>query len=224
MLKRIAPPRAEELISAAAGMPLSDPGVKYPAWYLHRWHFLPEGYLSRRSAAGYDHLIRRLYNQGLESRVAQTVVSRLRRLSPSSLVEIGCGPGRLLHAAVSARIAEQRVGVDLSPYLLERAQRRVGSEARLVHADGLALPSEDAAFDVSLASHYVGHLPHKLRAAAVQELVRVVRPGRHIVLVDHRWHRWPEHAGLRLRESVSHNLGLIIVRVFERTELAAAPA
>lgn len=224
MLKRIPSPRAEELVSAAAAMPLSDPGVAYPAWYVHRWHFLPEGYLSRRSAAGYDLLIRRLYNQGLESRVVRTVVGSLKRFSPASLVEIGCGPGRLLQAASAAGIGDHRVGLDLSPFLLERARKRLGREARLVHGDGLAIPSEDAAFDASLASHYVGHLPAAIRERAAAELARVVRPGGHVVVVDHRWHPWPEQAGLKLVESFSHNLGLIVVRVFERRDLSQAPA
>lgn len=224
MLKRIPSPRAEELVSAATAMPLSDPGVSYPAWYIHRWHFLPEGYLSRRSAAGYDHLIRRLYNQGLESRVVQTVVSQLKRVSPSTLLEIGCGPGRLLQATSSAGVAAQRVGLDLSPYLLERARRRLGRGARLLHGDGLSIPSEDAAFDVSVASHYVGHLPRDVRRDAAAELTRVVRPGGHVLVVDHRWHGWPEQSGLQLVESVSHNLGLIVVRLFERTETEFHPA
>jgi SAM-dependent methyltransferase len=224
MLKRIPSPRAEELVSAAATMPLSDPKVAYPAWYLHRWHFLPEGYLSRRSAAGYDHVIRRLYNQGLESRVIQTVVSGLKRVSPGSLLEVGCGPGRLLRAASSAGVGDYRVGMDLSPYLLERARRRLGRQARLVHGDGLAIPSEDAAFDASVASHYVGHLPARMRAAAVSELSRVVRPGGHIFVVDHRWHPWPEQASLKLIETISHNLGLVTVRVFERLDVQQAPA
>ena len=205
-------------------MPLSDPEVTYPAWYVRRWHFLPEGYLSRRSAAGYDLVIRRLYNQGFESRVVQTVVSRLKRVSPSSLVEIGCGPGRLLQAASAAGVANSRVGMDLSPYLLERARKRLGRSARLVHGDGLAIPSEDAAFDVSVASHYIGHLPARMRSAAAAELARVVRPGGTVLIVDHRWHTWPDPAGLKLVESISHNLGMITVRVFERTDTQLVPA
>lgn len=224
MLKRIPPPRAEELVSAAAAMPLSDPKVTYPAWYLHRWHFLPEGYLSRRSAAGYDQVIRRLYNQGLESRVIQSVVAGLKRVAPTSLVEIGCGPGRLLQAAAAAGVGDYRVGMDLSPYLLERARKRLGRDARLVHGDGLAIPSEDAAFDASVASHYLGHLPSRMREVAIAELSRVVRPGGHVFVVDHRWHPWPGNPGLKLLETVSHNLGLVTVRVFERLDVQQAPA
>lgn len=224
MLKRIPTPRAEELVSAASAMPLSDPKVSYPSWYLRRWHFLPEGYLSRRSAAGYDHVVRRLYNQGLESRVLQTVVAHLKSVAPASLLEIGCGPGRLLQAAAKANVGEYRVGMDLSPYLLERARKRLARAARLVHGNGLAIPSEDAAYDVSVASHFVGHLPASMRAAAVAELTRVVRPGGHVLVVDHRWHPWPEQAGLRLLNTVSHNFGLVSVRLFERLEPTQAPA
>lgn len=220
VLKRIPAPRAEELVAAATDLPTSDPGVSYPAWYLRRWHFLPEGYLSRRSAAGYDHIVRHLYNQGLESRVVRSVVQQLSKLNPGSLLEVGCGPGRLLAAAARSGISEDRVGMDLSPYLLERARRRLGRSARLVHGDGLAIPAEEGAFEATVASHYVGHLPAAVRPNAVAELARVLRPGGHLVVVDHRWHPWPSEPGLRLMHSFSHNLGLITVRVFERTDTA----
>ena len=56
-IKRISPARSARHVLAAAKLPLANREVDYPEWYLHRWHFLPEGYLSRRSAAAYEHLI-----------------------------------------------------------------------------------------------------------------------------------------------------------------------
>jgi ubiquinone/menaquinone biosynthesis C-methylase UbiE len=219
MLKRMPTSRAKQLVAAAAKAPTSDPRVSYPAWYLHRWHFLPEGYLSRRSAAGYDHLIRNLYNVWLEKRTVASVVSALRGCKPSSVLEVGCGPGRLLRAISNAGIGQERVGVDLSPYLLERAAKRLhGSGVRLAHGDGLALAAQEGEFDCAVASHYIGHLPANLRAAAVAELARVVRPGGHLLVVDHRWHASPATDALKLVRRERQSLGAVNLSMFVRTE------
>jgi ubiquinone/menaquinone biosynthesis C-methylase UbiE len=222
VLKRIPGHRAEQLLADAAALPTSDPRVSYPAWYVHRWHFLPEGYLSRRSAAWYEHIVRNLYNQGMEGRIMRTLIDRLRQISPASLLEVGCGPGRFLAASARARVGSDRIGLDLSPFLLERARRRVGNlGARIVHGNGLAIPSEDSAFDAVVASHYVGHLPEEIRSQAITELARVVRPGGHLLVIDHRWHPWPAQPGLKLTAASNHNFGLIRVNVFERQETLA---
>ncbi len=221
MLKRLPPDRARELVADAALLPASNPRVSYPSWYLHRWHFLPEGYLSRRSAAWYEHIIRNVYNQGLESRTIAAVVGAVAALRPRSVLEVGSGPGRLLEALAYDRVGEDLVGVDLSPYLLERARRRLGGyPVRLVHADGLALPADEGAFDVAVASHYVGHLPAPLRREAVLELARVVRPGGHVVIVDHRWHPSPRLEELRETSRETQAPGFVAMSVFERVERA----
>jgi ubiquinone/menaquinone biosynthesis C-methylase UbiE len=222
MLKRIPSGRAKELIASASAAPTSDPRVTYPSWYLHRWHFLPEGYLSRRCAAGYDHVIRRVYNQGLERGSIRAAADALDKVRPRAVLEVGCGPGRLLQELSTRAFADELVGVDLSPYLLERARKRLKDRhVRLVHADGLALPSEDESFDAVVASHYVGHLPQTVRAHAAAELARVIRPGGHLVLVDHRWHPWPETPGLRRDRVEKRNGGLIEITTFVRTETEA---
>ena len=219
MLKRLPPDRARELVAAAERFHTSSPGVAYPSWYLHRWHFLPEGYLSRRSAAGYEHIIRNVYNTGLEGRTLHATVAALAETSPSSVLEVGSGPGRLLSAVASAGFAHDIVGVELSPYLLERARRRLkGTRARLVHADGLALPVQEGEFDSAVAAHYVGHLPPELRAKAVEQLARAIRPSGRLVVVDHRWHPWPSTPALRRVRRQRLGAGLVDLSVFERTE------
>lgn len=219
MLKRLPASRARELVAAASEFPTSDPAVSYPSWYLHRWHFLPEGYLSRRSAAGYDKVIRHVYNQGLEAGTIRAVVDRVERLAADSVLEVGCGPGRLLTAMAKRGVARDLVGIDLSPHLLERAGKRLGGkQARVVHANGLAIPADDGSFDVAVASHYIGHLPPLLRSAAVLEMARVVRPGGHIVVVDHLWHPWPAISHLRLEERDGRAPGFVQVRTYQRVE------
>ncbi|MBE0608003.1 MAG: class I SAM-dependent methyltransferase [Dehalococcoidia bacterium] len=219
MLKRIPTSRALELIRRARQSPQSDPEMAYPRWYLHRWHFLPEGYLSRRGAAGYERVIRNLYNAGQEDVLVRKVVRRVRAVRPASVVELGCGPGRLLTALANAEAAPEIVGLDLSPYMLERAKARLQQgEARLLHADGLAVPANQGAFDVAVAAHYVGHLPGEIRAQAVHEITRIVRPGGRVIIAEHSWHPWPRDPLLVLRHASWHASRLIRLQVFERVD------
>ena len=137
--QRMAPEVAEACIRDAAAAPRANPAVGYPRWYLHRWHFLPEGYLSRRSVARYESVVRRLYNVLQEEHAHRAIAAILKKRSAREIVDIGCGPGRLLRT-VGSLLPEARLhGVDLSPYMLERAAERAG-RVSLVHADGAALP------------------------------------------------------------------------------------
>ena len=225
MLKRMPPQRANQLVAAASRFPTSDPRVKYPAWYLHRWHFLPEGYLSRRSAAGYDLVIRHVYNQALESTIIDNVADEIAALAPKAVIEIGCGPGRLITQLADGDPATDLVGIDLSPYLLERARERAaGTGVRLVHADGLSIPADEGAFDAAISSHYIGHLPARLRKAAISEMARVVRPGGHVLTVEHRWHTWPATGALKLVRRAKQTFGFIALSVFERTDEPLGPS
>ena len=210
--------QAERLRASARAARLSDPLVEYPAWYMHRWHFLPEGYLSERSAATYDRVVRNVYNVLQEHRIAREVARRIHRLRPESVLEVGSGPGRLLGRLSKIPSVKRLTGVDLSPYLLERAARRLaGTAAELRHGDGLCLPVGDGEYDVVTATHYVGHLPDAVRADAVREFIRSLKPGGHVVAVDHRWHQWPETADLRKTAEAFFALGSIRLSVFERT-------
>ena len=88
------------------------------------------------------------------------------------VVEVGCGVGTLAAAAAARGAAV--TGTDIADGMVAAARRRPpGSE--FLHADGEALPFEDALFDAALAAFVINHMPDAERGAA--ELVRVTRPG-----------------------------------------------
>ena len=144
---------------------------------------------------------------------------------PRRWSKLGCGPGRLLTALADAEAAPEIVGLDLSPYMLERARARLQRRpALLLHADALAVPAQEASFDVAVAAHYVGHLPGELRVPAVGEIARLVRPGGRVIIADHSWHPWPPIPQLVLREASWHASRIIRLQVFERVNLMCAEA
>ncbi len=80
------------------------------------------------------------------------------------------------------------VGIDLSEPMLRRAQRRVGAKA-LANVEGLAamdatrLAFPDSHFDAVVAPYVLTVVPEP--EASLDELVRVVKPGGEIILVNH---------------------------------------
>ncbi|MEZ4335969.1 MAG: class I SAM-dependent methyltransferase [Sandaracinaceae bacterium] len=97
------------------------------------------------------------------------------------VLEVGCGTGLLLSRI--AAVADQAVGVDLSPGMLAHARER-GLE--VVEGSATALPFEDASFDTVYSFKVLAHV--EPIEVALREAARVVRPGGHVVIdVYNRW-------------------------------------
>lgn len=88
----------------------------------------------------------------------------------ADVLEVGCGTG-LISRRLAAH-ARSIVGVDLSPAMLAVARSR-GLD--VVEGSALALPFDDARFDLAVAFKTLPHVPDL--AGALSELARVVRPG-----------------------------------------------
>ncbi|NDC62172.1 MAG: methyltransferase domain-containing protein [Betaproteobacteria bacterium] len=103
-------------------------------------------------------------------------------------LDIGCGPG-LTSLALAQAVGEAGHvdAIDIAPPMLQLAARRCATQPQVKfhQADVLQLPFETAAFDVALATQvyeYVADID-----AALQELVRVMKPGAQVLLVDTDW-------------------------------------
>lgn len=96
-------------------------------------------------------------------------------------LEIGCGTGVFLERAAAS--GAQLDGIDLSPELLERAQRRLAGlpGVRLQCGNVEALPYSETSFDVAYGSSVLHHLN---LLPALREIRRVVRPGGRIVFAE----------------------------------------
>lgn len=100
-------------------------------------------------------------------------------------------------------------GVDLSPAMLEIAQRRareLGRPVDLRRGDAEALEFTAASFDSVLCTFSLCSIPDDRRAVA--EMIRVLRPGGALLLADHVVAAHPLlRAGQRMAELVSVPLG-----------------
>jgi len=144
----------------------------------------------------------------------------MRRLGAGTadvVVEIGCGTGRMTRQ-LSARCG-QLWAFDHSADSLQRAREKVGGEpVRFVQADAGYLPLRPGVADRVLSCQMLEHLPTAaLRARAVSESARVLRPGGRFV-VSAYWHS-PFTRLMGDREG--HHSGMIYYRRFSRGEFRA---
>ncbi len=114
------------------------------------------------------------------------------------ILDIGCGRGFVLIAAASRLSSGSAVGIDIwrtkdqSGNSLASCERNietagVSDRAEVHTADATALPFDTASFDVVLASLSIGAiaLPRE-RERAIAEIVRVLRPGGRVAVLDVR--------------------------------------
>ncbi len=106
----------------------------------------------------------------LEKQRVRSLIRLLGAEDHHEVLEVGCGAGNVLE-----QVRGRRTGVDLSPFLLEKAQRRLRGRATLLEMDAGALTFEEASFDRVYCTEVLEHVldPGKV----VAELHRVLRPG-----------------------------------------------
>ena len=148
----------------------------------------------RRWAAIYDTVF-----GGVSAWGRRRAVAEANRLPGSRVLEVGVGTG----LALPRYRSEKRItGIDLSTEMLERARTRVAREnltnvTALLEMDAEATSFAPASFDIAVAMFVASVVPNPRLLLA--EMRRVVRPGGHILFVNHfaaesgpRW--WAERA------------------------------
>jgi ubiquinone/menaquinone biosynthesis C-methylase UbiE len=98
-------------------------------------------------------------------------------------LDVGCGTGFL--ALELAGRGHRVTGVDFAPAMLAEARRKAaasGLSIRFEEADAERLPFAAGSFDLAISRHLLWTLPHP--EAAIDEWIRVVRPGGRLVIVD----------------------------------------
>lgn len=178
----------------------------------------------RRWAGVYDAVFGGIF--GVTRRRAVALVNRL---PGRAVLEVGVGTGLALpHYDRVKRIT----GIDLSAEMLEQARRRV-SEYGLNNVEALremdaeATEFPDAAFDTAVAMFVASVVPHPRQLLA--EMRRVVRPGGHILFVNHfaaskgpRW--WIERAMIPASRALGWHPDFAMQALFEPDELARITA
>jgi ubiquinone/menaquinone biosynthesis C-methylase UbiE len=170
------------------------PPGQYPRYYLQKFHFQSDGYLSDASAARYDHQVEVLFGGGAAPMRRQALVPLKRALAepPADqrhavrLLDLACGTGSFLREVKENYPRLHVAGLDLSPHYLAVARRELArwSRTRLVEGAAEAMPFADGEFAVVTCIYLFHELPPRIRRAVVAEIRRVLKPGGTLILVD----------------------------------------
>jgi len=99
----------------------------------------------------------------------------------SSLLDVGCAKGYMLHDLAQMVPGMALAGVDISAYAIENAIPEMRGKVQVANA--ASLPFEDDSFDVVISVNTVHNLEREACARALAEIERVSR-GKSFITVD----------------------------------------
>lgn len=106
---------------------------------------------------------------------------------PDSILDIGCGTGRLLRKAASRWPHARLVGIDPAEGMITVA-RRLAQSTTFQEARAESIPLPDDSVDLVLTAVSFHHWKDQLQG--LREVFRVLRPGGHFCLADIALPRW----------------------------------
>ena len=129
---------------------------------------------------GFGHSIRTPAERAAWDRIFDLVLGGR---GPLDTLDAGCGTG-FLSFELATR-GHRVTGVDFAPAMLAEARRKAAEyqvAVRFEEADAERLPFPPHSFDLAISRHVLWTLPHP--EAAIDEWIRVLRPGGRLVVVD----------------------------------------
>ena len=130
--------------------------------------------------------IARLYDAVVEPFNAALRSYVLRVAAPKEgmrVLEISCGTGTNLELFAEAGC--EVAGIDLSPSMIERAERKLGDRAELRLADASEMPFADGSHDLVLSFLTLHEMPADLRVPVLKEMARVAGSSGQVLLIDY---------------------------------------
>jgi len=120
----------------------------------------------------------------LEVKSLNQLISAVAPKRTDVVLDAGCGSGRNL--SILSRQVKRIVGLDFSEQMLERAKQRIAAEqlsnVRLTQGSVTQLEFPDSHFDKVVCASVLQYLDTKDCEVALEEIVRVCRPGGTVVL------------------------------------------
>jgi ubiquinone/menaquinone biosynthesis C-methylase UbiE len=129
---------------------------------------------------GFGHSIRTPAERASWDRILNLVLAGR---GPLDALDAGCGTG-FLSFELATR-GHRVTGVDFAPAMLAEARRKAaesGISISFEEADAEQLPFASGSFDLAISRHLLWTLPHP--EAAIEEWIRVLRPGGRLVVID----------------------------------------
>lgn len=147
------------------------------------------------SIAGSYDLMNTIMTAGLDKKWRRLTVKLSEIRDGGKGLDVCCGTGMLtMELARAAGRAGELVGLDFSENMLAAARKNMADfnlrdTITFIQGDAAKLPFENSGFDCATVGWGLRNVPDTL--TAVQEMVRVVRPGGKVVSLDMAQPTWP---------------------------------
>ena len=160
--------------------------VTIPAYYSSQnFHGIEKGYLNPGAAVSYDPVTQYVLPPN-ETLVRQGLLDRI-RVKPRRILDLGCGTGSTTLMLKQAFPQAQVIGLDLSPYMLVRAEDKAnmaGLDIQLRHGNAEHTGFPDASFDLVTASLLFHETPPAVTQAILLECFRLLTVGGEVLILD----------------------------------------
>jgi ubiquinone/menaquinone biosynthesis C-methylase UbiE len=123
----------------------------------------------------------------VHSAMLRLVACNGKGVEPSSVLDLGCGTGRLLRRVSRLWPGARLFGVDLSPVMIGQASR-LAPDAGFFVSPAEEVPVPDASIDLVLTSVSFHHW--RDQAKGLSEVMRVLRPGGVFCIADQTMPKW----------------------------------
>ena len=133
-------------------------------------------------APGYDRM-NLLMTAGLDSVWRREVVRCCDLKAGSRVLDLGTGTAELAVRLAACPEVAHVVGTDISLSMMDQGRRKPASrDVRFTQANALTLPFPDHCFDAVVSGFVMRNLPSQTQA--LQEQVRILKPGGKVVFLD----------------------------------------
>lgn len=161
----------------------------YPPYYRRTFHWQTDGWLSLRSARLYDAQVELLFTgtaDVMRRMSLPPLVESLKTHRRPRILDVGCGTGRFLWQLHMTVPRAKLLGIDLSPFYIQRAFELLHDvrDVSLLVDNAEAMPLANASADAVVSVFLFHELPLPARRAVLEEIWRVCAPGGHVVLCD----------------------------------------
>jgi len=160
--------------------------VTIPAYYSSQnFHGIEKGYLNPGAAVSYDPVTQYVLPPN-ETLVRQGLLDRI-RVKPRRILDLGCGTGSTTLMLKQAFTQAQVIGLDLSPYMLVRAEdkaNKAGLDIQWRHGNAEHTGFPDASFDLVTASLLFHETPPAVTQAILLECFRLLTVGGEVLILD----------------------------------------
>lgn len=169
-----------------AGEAFRQPNVTIPEYYSSQnFHGITGGYLTSGAAVTYDPITQYVLPPN-EKVVRQAAINAIVG-KPRRILDVGCGTGSTTLLLKQAFPQAEVIGLDLSPYMLVRAQdkaNKAGLDIQWIHGNAENTGFKPDSFDLVTASLLFHETPPAASQAILTECFRLLKAGGEVIILD----------------------------------------